>query len=187
MTQMWLKFVLKSDATFGRGEGVAGLVDAEIEHDSFGLPYLHGRTLKGLLVEECANLLFALNEAQSTGYDRWEQTAQILFGAPGSSLAVTANLRVGDACLPDDLRRQVMAAVQDGKLSRVDVIEMLTDIRRQTAMEATNGRLEDYSLRAMRVSMWALCFWQSRANSTRTLPSRSTSSRRGLGPASVRT
>src|SRR5690606_27339839 len=71
----------------------------------------------------------------------------------------TASLRVGDARLPDDLRRQVMAAVEDKKLSRVDVIEMLTDIRRQTAMEATNGRPEDYSLRAMRVVLRETPFW----------------------------
>ena len=55
-----LTFTLLSDATFGRGEGIAGLIDREVEHDRFGLPYLRGRTLKGLVSEEADNLLFVL-------------------------------------------------------------------------------------------------------------------------------
>ena len=43
--------------------GVAGLIDREVEHDRYGLPYLHGRTLKGLLGEEADNLLYALDPA----------------------------------------------------------------------------------------------------------------------------
>lgn len=34
MTTLELHLKLLSDATFGRGDGVAGLVDAEVEHDS---------------------------------------------------------------------------------------------------------------------------------------------------------
>lgn len=62
MRTYWLKFTLKSDATFGRGDGVAGMVDSEVQHDSYGLPYLGGRTIKGLLGEECASILFALRQ-----------------------------------------------------------------------------------------------------------------------------
>ena len=65
--EMFIRLTLKSDATFGLGEGVAGLVDEEIEHDfETGLPFLRGRTLKGLLVEECSNILYSL-ERQNNG------------------------------------------------------------------------------------------------------------------------
>lgn len=40
---LWLKFTLLSDTAFGRGDGVAGLVDAEVLHDPYGLPYLGGK------------------------------------------------------------------------------------------------------------------------------------------------
>ena len=60
MHEYRLTFTLLSDATFGRGEGIAGLIDREVEHDRFGLPYLRGRTLKGLVSEEADNVLFAL-------------------------------------------------------------------------------------------------------------------------------
>lgn len=46
-----IKIKLLSDTTFGRGDGVAGLVDQEVEHDQYGFPFLRGRTLKGLLSE----------------------------------------------------------------------------------------------------------------------------------------
>jgi CRISPR/Cas system CMR subunit Cmr4 (Cas7 group RAMP superfamily) len=60
MSTYTLKIKLLSDTTFGRGDGVAGLVDQEVEHDRYGFPYLRGRTLKGLLSEECDNLIAVL-------------------------------------------------------------------------------------------------------------------------------
>ena len=42
--QYWLKIDLLSDTTLGRGDGVAGVVDAEVQHDAYGLPYLSGKT-----------------------------------------------------------------------------------------------------------------------------------------------
>ena len=48
METYYLKMLLLSDTTFGRGDGVAGLIDQEVEHDPNGFPYLRGRTLKGL-------------------------------------------------------------------------------------------------------------------------------------------
>ena len=36
MTRYILKIKLESEAAFGRGDGVAGLVDAEVQHDDYG-------------------------------------------------------------------------------------------------------------------------------------------------------
>lgn len=44
-----LHIELLSDATFGRGEGSAGEVDTEVEHDEFGIPFIGGKTVRGLL------------------------------------------------------------------------------------------------------------------------------------------
>jgi len=147
MQTYWLCFTLKSDATFGRGEGVAGLVDQDVAHDSNGFPYLKGRTLKGLLNEECANLLYTL-ERQGQLVEKWSVAAHRLFGGPGSTLAQTAKLHVGRACLPGDLRQAVRQA---SKLAPTRVLESLTDIRRQTAVDEATGAPEDHTLRAMRV------------------------------------
>lgn len=148
MTQFWLKFVLKSDATFGRGDGVAGLLDSEVQHDAFGLPYLGGRALKGVLVEECVNILFAL-KCQGLA-KRWSSTAQRLFGLSGSQDEDQALLRIGEAYLPDDLRKAVRIGFERNELTRPQVLNSLTSIRRQTAMEI-DGAPKKETLRSMRV------------------------------------
>ncbi|RMD59535.1 hypothetical protein D6833_11300 [Candidatus Parcubacteria bacterium] len=148
--QIYLR--LKSDATFGRGDGVAGLVDEEVEHDaSTGLPFLRGRTLKGLLAEECANILYALRRQNSPAYPQFERAARFLFGQPGSTSEDEAAMHVGPAMLPRVLRDAVEADIYQGTLTPTDVLESLTAIRRQTAVNDETGAPEEGSLRSMRV------------------------------------
>lgn len=143
MHEYYLTIALRSDTTFGRGEGLAGLVDVEIEHDVRGCPFIGGRTLKGLLVEEWANLRFALNSTA------WDDKATFLFGVPGVTRgAGAAQMRVGSATLPFDLRD---ALHRDRKLSSSEILAALTAIRRQTSMNAGTGAPEERSLRAIRV------------------------------------
>jgi len=144
-----LKIKLLSDTTFGRGDGVAGLVDQEVEHDAYGFPYLRGRTLKGLLSEECDNLIAVLPEESRR---RWEKIACYLFGNPGSTLDTISSMYVGDACLPEDLRKVVAYQMKtDKKLTKTDILESLTTIRRQTAIDMKTGVPDKKSLRSSRV------------------------------------
>lgn len=145
---------LKSDATFGRGDGVAGLVDEEVEHDrETGLPFLRGRTLKGLLVEECANILFALEKWNSSVLPQLQQAALFLFGQAGSTSSGVAKMHVGAAMLPKTLRDAVYADIKavPPRLTPTEVLESLTAIRRQTAVDEETGAPEKGSLRSMRV------------------------------------
>lgn len=153
MSTFWLKFTLKSDATFGRGDGVAAVVDSEVQHDTYGLPYLGGRALKGLLGEECANILFALK--QQGRAQRWQAAAQRLFGCPGSQVEDQSLLHVGDACLPEDLGNAVIAGINQEesdprRLTREQVLRSLTAIRRQTAINI-EGAPQRETLRSTRV------------------------------------
>jgi CRISPR/Cas system CSM-associated protein Csm3 (group 7 of RAMP superfamily) len=149
---MEIRMKLESDATFGRGDGVAGLVDEEVEHDAAtGLPFLRGRTLKGLLAEECANILFALSRQKSPAYPQLASAAKFLFGQPGSTLDDDAMVHVGSAMLPEELRKAIEADVKRGELTSADVLESLTAIRRQTAIDEETGAPEEGSLRSMRV------------------------------------
>lgn len=147
MNEFEVHLTLRSDATFGRGDGVAGLVDEEVEYDpATGLPFMRGRVLKGLLVEECANLLYALGEKKRL----FANTALFLFGQAGSNLEDEAYLRVGPAQLPADLRQAVAADIEAKRLSSTTVLESLTTIRRQTAIDEMSGAPQKGSLRAMR-------------------------------------
>lgn len=152
-----LKITLLSDTTFGRGDGVAGLIDQEVEHDYCGFAYLRGRTLKGLLSEECDNLIAVCLQNDSRAY--WENLACTLFGTPGSTLGTIAAMHVGDACLPDDLREAVAWQIQEDKtLKREEVLESLTTIRRQTAIDSQTGTADEGSLRSFRVVIRQLEF-----------------------------
>lgn len=163
-----LKIQLLSDTTFGRGDGVAGLVDQEVEHDRYGFPYLRGRTLKGLLSEECDNLIAVLpNDSQR---QHWQKVANWLFGIPGSTLDSQAKIHIGDACLPNDLRQAIAAQLDleqekkqknssyEPNLTATDILESLTTIRRQTAIDPEDGAPAKHSLRSVRVILRELPF-----------------------------
>jgi hypothetical protein len=148
--RLQLRFRLLSDATFGRGEGVPGEVDAEVQHDDLGMPYFGARALKGVLAQECADLLYALG--QKSEKDRWWQAAAMLFGRPGSSNDDAGALIVGDAQLPPKLRQAIAyAVIKTRGISRSQVLAALTTVRKQTANSVETGAPMDQTLRAMRV------------------------------------
>ena len=168
MKTYYIKIKLVSDAAFTRGDGVAGVVDSEVQHDELGCPYLSGRALKGILVNECADILAGLPPSHQHGLT---EAAQHLFGSPGSSLVEQALWSIGDARLPGDLR-QVLEQDLDARLQvlhkktppdergemlqrersafRHETLEALTTLRRQTAMDES-GVPKDHSLRTQRV------------------------------------
>lgn len=150
-TQYWLKIDLLSDTTLGRGDGVAGVVDTEVQHDVYGLPYLSGKTLKGLLAATCAELLMALETAVPEQISAWQQSAQQLFGAPGSLLGQMGSLHVGDAKLPPSLQQAVAYDIANKSWQREEVLASLTTLRRQTAMDAETGAPREETLRTVRV------------------------------------
>jgi CRISPR/Cas system CSM-associated protein Csm3 (group 7 of RAMP superfamily) len=147
--KLQLHLTLLSDATFGRGDGVAGLVDQEVEHDAAtGLPFLRGRTLRGLLVEECANIVAVLPDSVRA---RFDQAGERLFGTPGSSFGTEGCLMVSAAELPEKVREAVTTAVEAKQIHPTAVLDSLTAIRRQTAIDDQTGAPDEGSLRSMRV------------------------------------
>ncbi|MFH7244119.1 MAG: RAMP superfamily CRISPR-associated protein [Spirulina sp.] len=155
MSTYTLNIHLLSDTTFGRGDGVAGLIDQEVEHDPYGFPYLRGRTLKGLLSEECDNLIYALPSNQKPD---WQLVAGELFGKPGSTVDTTGAIHVGNARLPEDLRQAVAYQISQEKLTKTEILNSLTTIRRQTAINPETGVPDRGSLRSARVVLRDLIF-----------------------------
>lgn len=144
----YLSVLTRSDTSFGRGDGLPGMIDSEIDHDTYGCPELGGRRLKGLLVEERANLEFALGPQR---WQPWALVAERLFGRSGATNDGYARLHVGTATLPTPLRDALHAQVATGALTREEVLAALTTIRRQTAVDPSSGAPEIGSLRAARV------------------------------------
>jgi len=150
MSLYYLTFTLHSDTAFGRGDGVAGFLDQEVQHDRYGCPYLGGKALKGMLVNECADILAPLSGSTKA---RWQATALYLFGRPGSTHAVSPNLQIGNATLPGDLQQAIQSDMDSQRptLTREDLLHSLTTLRRQTAINDATGVAKDSSLRTIRV------------------------------------
>jgi hypothetical protein len=142
---------LLSDTTFGRGQGTAGEVDVEVEHDDLGLPFVRGKVLHGLLRD--AWLTIAPHFA-----DLGDAAGRVL--GVEADLADAGVLRVGDALLPEDVRAWVRHAVRRSNqpLRPDQVLRTLTDVRRQTARSRLTGAPEETTLRSSRVVLRGLTF-----------------------------
>lgn len=146
---MYLKIKLLSDAAFGRGDSVAGVVDSEVEYDrQTGLPIIKGRTVKGLIVEACADILFGLSKCNPPAHEFFENAAWKLLGVPGSDLESSGILHFHSATLPQDFIRKML---EEGSYPPHQVLEAFTSIRRQTAVDPVRDTPEDQTLRATRV------------------------------------
>lgn len=151
MSLFTLEIELLSDATFGAGIGVSGQVDTEVQHDDLGLPEISGRALKGLLVNECSEILSNLKPDKAKA---WRHVAQRLYGQRGEQVPEIGRLIISSANCAPDLAR----ALRTSRLPRRDVLESLTAIRRQTAINVA-GAPDDETLRAVRVVIRGLKFY----------------------------
>jgi hypothetical protein len=154
-TSYTLELELLSDTTPGRGEGVAGLVDAEVQHDELGLPVISGRALKGLLVNECAIILRALGQTHG---GEWHDAARALFGERGETDDAAAGLSIGPATLAPDLIAQLRGESETKRPAPEKILSSLTAIRRQTRINE-HGAPKDQTLRATRVILRGLTFY----------------------------
>jgi hypothetical protein len=139
-----LRIELLSDATFSRGEGTAGVVDTEVEHDEFGMPFLGGKTLRGLLRDSWLSM--------SGHFPDLAEAAERVLGR-SQALDDSCRLRIGDAFLPFPVRAAVRVAIEreHSPLSPQVVLAAFTSIRYQTAENRMTGAPETTTLRSSRV------------------------------------
>lgn len=150
MDQYFFTFELESDAHYGSAAHRSVEVDAEVQHDAWGCPFLSARTLKGLLVEEMDHILHALKLCGCLG--GWKDVKNKLCGQPGSREGDQGQLKVSHACLPIEIRDALRYEVETtGKISRMEVLHAFTSIRRQTSIDEHSGAARDKSLRSLRV------------------------------------
>ncbi|MCB1057343.1 MAG: RAMP superfamily protein [Acidobacteria bacterium] len=142
---------LLSDTTFGRGEGTAGAVDVEVEHDRFGCPFLGGKTLRGMLRDSWLSM--------SPHFPGLEKAAERVLGLSGD-VQERSILRVGDAVLGETVRSWIRKAVErpNHPIAALEILEGFTDIRHQTAEARLTGAPAQGTLRASRVVLRGTCF-----------------------------
>ena len=143
-----LHIELLSDATFGRGEGTAGEVDTEVEHDEFGIPFIGGKAVRGLLRDTWLSMRPHFPELRKAGDRVFGPTKRFL----DDDVCV---LRIGDALLQKDVRDWLLAAATRASerdcISPPMILAAFTDIRYQTAEDRLTGASAAVSLRSSRV------------------------------------
>jgi len=146
---------LLSDATFGRGEGTAGQVDTEVEHDEFGIPYIGGKAVRGLLRDTWLSMRPHFPELRKAGDRVFGPTKRFL----DDDVCV---LRVGDALLQQEVRDWLIAAATRADerdcVSPAMILAACTDIRYQTAEDRLTGAPAVATLRSSRVVLRTFAF-----------------------------
>jgi hypothetical protein len=149
-----LTIELLSDATFGRGEGTAGEVDVEVEHDELGVPFVGGKTVHGLLRDAWLSMARA--------FPRMNSAALRVLGQ-SQELSESSIIRVGNATVDETTRQWIRAACtrarSDERLHPREVLRAFTEVRRQTAQDRVTGAPATTTLRAARVVVRGVTFW----------------------------
>ena len=147
-----ITITLLSDATFGRGEGTAGEVDVEVEHDQDGLPFIGGKVLHGLLRDTWLSMKDCFPDLQDA--------AKSVLGREAALQDEEAILKIRDAVLPDDVQAWTRYAVRrkSHPLRPEQILRSLTDVRRQTAQSRVTGAPEETTLRASRTIVRGITF-----------------------------
>ena len=162
MPEYLLEIELQSAASPGSGEGWAQMIDSDIVHDEYGLPFIPARRVKGVLREMAEEVAHAVSQAglqQEPAYGFTEKSIGALFGERGQT--ESSGLAVDNAYLPQHEKLQPWMEWAKWHVPHLatpeNVITVFTDIRRQTKIE--NGVAKDTSLRQIRVLKRGLKFY----------------------------
>ena len=143
MIQATLKIDILSYWHAGTGHGQGAAYDALTQKDATGLPFLPGRTVKGLL-REGVQLAEDFGSGSESSSSRWPVAA--LFGKPAREWAPDGSepgmLMFSDAHLPDGIRRWVAGDP--------DMAQTLFRALSATALDDA-GQAKDHTLRTIEV------------------------------------
>jgi CRISPR/Cas system CSM-associated protein Csm3 (group 7 of RAMP superfamily) len=161
-----VRIELLSDTAPGTGGSGQG-VDRDVPADVYGVPYIPGRRLKGLLREACQEVWEALELA---GQEQWLDAklvrVNVLFGTPDQSGMATihdarlAGETFGDSGDAEALQTWLAWAAdqRESPFQPETVLHSFTTIRTQTAINPDTGAAKDNALRATRLLRQGLCF-----------------------------
>lgn len=148
--EYYIKIELLSDLCVSDGGVYNCIVDTDICYDSYGLPYIPAKRLKGCL-RECAQ------ELKDWGEDI---PISMIFGEKGQQ---GAKLQLRNAYLKE--RGNIISVLEQNRGSVLchpqNVLNTFSYVRSQTSIDPETGSAQDDSLRTMRVANKGLVFLAS--------------------------
>jgi CRISPR-associated protein Csx10 len=145
MKKYKLELFLESDTLVGSAEGYGSTIDTDIVFDEVGLPFIPSKRIKGILRNSAEDLRDMFNEAK---IDILISTDDI-FGWVGETNATKmflSNLYPAEYELTKSNLKNSQV-----RMSKEDVLEYFTSIRRQTSVEKETRKVKEHSLRTSRV------------------------------------
>lgn len=162
MEKYRIRVELLTDAIFGDGTAVPGVVDSDVLHDEMGFPYMKGKTLKGKIREEFEFLCGIGTGWEKDLLPKNGESLEKLFGKPDSD--IDGKLYFSHLQLDEPLRKFFIGMMQESQgtenaIDSADILESLTSIRSYTAIDYTNGVAKRGSLRRVRMINSGLVFY----------------------------
>lgn len=154
MIEYTLKIELLSDMIFGSGMATPGSVDLEVLHDSYGIPYMKGKTIKGKLREEVRNITRWINN----GVEDAEAVAR-LFGC--ADRADMDSLLFSNVTIDENVIKIIRQEVKskESSINSDDILLAFTGVRSHTSIDYETGKARKGSLRRLQTINKGIIFY----------------------------
>lgn len=150
-----MKIKILSPLHLGSGKGNV-IIDAEVVHDEYGVPYFPAKRLRGLLFESALEVYEMSEQSNSNFFSK--QALYEVFGKEKSKIT----LYIHDFFLAEHEAMckewEYLQSKYKGVLTSNDVLETYTSIRYQTKIDDSTGTAAEASLHNMRVVNAGLIF-----------------------------
>lgn len=145
MQDYQIRIELKTETLFGNGEAIAGFLNADVQTDQYGLPFLKAKTLKGLLRDNMELIQFN-RKCDSDQVTR-------LFGNETRE----GIIRFSNAEFSEEVKSAIIKALDSNQVTKDEIKRAITTEFTYTTIE--NGVAKDHSLRTFRMLQKELVFY----------------------------
>ncbi|MBR3358651.1 MAG: hypothetical protein IKG46_12610 [Solobacterium sp.] len=167
MREYQISIELLSDTMPGSGESVPGTIDSDIRYDSYGIPYMNAKTLKGHLREQME--MITAYAADMKDYP----VRELLGSSDKEAEKKQGRLKFTDVTLGRGIRSAIQNAIdtaeQDARAHKKentivtanDIINALTLTASYTSIERKTGIVKAHSLRRERILQKGLTLYST--------------------------
>ena len=156
-----IKIELKSDLCSSSGNNFGSLIDTDICYDKYGLAYIPSKRLKGILKEAFIEYSDWIRNSENS--KSLDDICSRLFGIEGANNS--CDLIIDNAYLEDiDLIEHDIENIEDNYskyLNKQRILNTISYVRYQTAIDEKTGVAKENSLRTIRVLKSGLVFYSN--------------------------